>query len=1852
MKQLYFVLLCVCIAYTTQAQTTFLTEDFGPGTCAIPTGWASTGGLSWDFSTADPGRGPGGDNTTGTGCYAQMDDSDGASARHLITPSIDLTGYTPTLTFYVFNSDASGGSPLSPVSEYSILHIDVSTNGGSTFTPDVAVVGDDIPAENYETWTQVTVDLSAYVSNATVIRFRGVEGSSFYSDLSLDDIELTGVLTCNIPTTTYTVVPDCGNRQFTIDVNVTALGDATGVDITDGTTTYQTNVGTGLYNIGPFAYNTNVTVQVNGSSYSGCNTNSTSLTEACACATSPTAVVNSVNLNCGTNTYDIQVTVNSDGSGDANKSDILIDAVVVQADATTGNMYTFNVAEGSHTVTVEAEGAGFATCTSIDYDESQSCNNDECTGAFLVQTDGTPRTSLDVTTYTSSATNLSCDAGASDEDAYYKFVAPASGMVLIDIDDTNLAGTSANRVEGALFASCGGAEVQCFGSSSSHFGSSTTASQLGRIASGLTPGNTYYLEIEHYNDNWTGTYDVIINDYAPSIAANTQVCLDLTDAVNINDLGSLGEPFNCSMFNSPEYTGSDEEEYLLYTPSSNQTINLLATSASYDDVDGIYIGMFEWTPGTNANCLGSTAGMVIDGGASSGQVSGISLTGGTTYVIVIGEDYNDGVSVCVEIQLECGSTSTNSIVSSDCLGNTYTGRVNFSNLGGAAVTYNLEDDASNIFTNISTATNYDFVYTDLIPHTVILKGYDGSSNLVCQEEIVVFNSGCNGTETCASAPNITNTCLPGNLVGAVNEGTLANNPSCGNGTSVRTCTGGFSPSSNYEDIWYEIDNSGGANNITVNITDLTGAEEVIVFLYDGGCTNSDMLVHTYQNPVTTSITAPAGGPGGSCAIFNSANSSFNFYNLSSYNTIYVRVMPYVNANNCVGLVNPTFTICAVVPQPNDVCNNAIDITINNGGVASNGDLSAAADEGIACLNGVTGKDLWYNVNNILSAAPNYTGPYNVIFTADGQTGDSMIVQLIDGCYTCPTITVLAQDTLVFASPDSTNFGNFELSGGISDYKIRVVDLGGTTNFTATAKLRAVNDICDYFNSPVTGFSLWDGSNPTVRNVDFNFGTENDLFYNFTSNAAVPMYSGTVDFIVNGLGVNESIEIEVYERTPLYSTDCGNLVQVGNPLTISSDGTFTYNCLNEFEGDYLVRVVNRGTDNAIFTLSAEPSQPAPVNDRCSNIWNGSSVTFNGAPFDLTGNTLNADFTPARDCDNYASDCSGVDLTADKDLWFYFTIPADNCPNLTASSKITEVTLTYDASNAFRDAKLFVYSDCNPANRLACSGNLDGAGASFTVSDLQNGETYLVRIKPSSLNSNNDYSFDLSATLGPVRPCNDESSDVQSLGNVISSGTDRTTCFNGPFSAQGATSSTNPASGTDVWLSFIAPNPANGQSYQIAESYVSIYLKSLSGPGNPYGLNLRVYEEVGLDNSIGVPLGENAVGTGGSITTNTNGDAWLSLGHLTPGEDYFIRISHNEPVTEEVLYDLCLYETATQDACSQSTIAIAEGVECADDCSRFYRISLPERSPSGYYRFEAIGRDGNDINTRMFFQPNETLGTNDGDITDVDQPCGVQSLVTEEAEGVLTDPGTCNGGTGHYGIYNLIGPATGFANMYYLEVYDETDLLGCGGLDICELNVSGPFSTIALAEANGSPDIVCTTPNTFPIELLSFTAENNGWQNELVWITASEVNNDYFVIEKSLNGIDFEDWQIVDAVGNSTEAQTYQTKDKNIYPITYYRLKQVDIDGTTSYSQIVAVKSSIPSEVVLLPNPAKNNIRVIMPLDKKVAFLAVIDALGQRKELAINQVGRNLEVDIESLKSGVYILQIYQDRAVVTQQFVKE
>ena len=185
-----FTLLLLGSGLTSRSQiSTFpYSESFGSSGCGLPSGYSNSGSDPWDFQNTSESYMEGLDHTSNGGCFASMDDS-GLSQDDscmLTTPAFDLTGIPGAqLRFWWQNSNSTSSQPApTGPRPWSNLYVDISTNGGSTWTSAIWQVED----SQQVGWTEAIVDLSSYVSSSTVIRFRGLETQSFYSDMSLDDI--------------------------------------------------------------------------------------------------------------------------------------------------------------------------------------------------------------------------------------------------------------------------------------------------------------------------------------------------------------------------------------------------------------------------------------------------------------------------------------------------------------------------------------------------------------------------------------------------------------------------------------------------------------------------------------------------------------------------------------------------------------------------------------------------------------------------------------------------------------------------------------------------------------------------------------------------------------------------------------------------------------------------------------------------------------------------------------------------------------------------------------------------------------------------------------------------------------------------------------------------------------------------------------------------------------------------------------------------------------------------------------------------------------------------------------------------------------------------------------------------------------------------------------------------------------------------------------------------------------------------------------------------------------------------------------------------------------------------------
>jgi len=175
---------------------------------------------------------------------------------------------------------------------------------------------------------------------------------------------------------------------------------------------------------------------------------------------------------------------------------------------------------------------------------------------------------------------------------------------------------------------------------------------------------------------------------------------------------------------------------------------------------------------------------------------------------------------------------------------------------------------------------------------------------------------------------------------------------------------------------------------------------------------------------------------------------------------------------------------------------------------------------------------------------------------------------------------------------------------------------------------------------------------------------------------------------------------------------------------------------------------------------------------------------------------------------------------------------------------------------------------------------------------------------------------------------------------------------------------------------------------------------------------------------------------------------------------------------------------------------------------------------------------------------------------------------------------------------------------------------------------------------------------PVELTSFTAKATSNGVLLKWSTASEINNHGFEIERSEDGVEFITAAFVEGSGTSTESREYVYTDEVEYKggeILYYRLKQVDFDGSIEYSDIVEVEFDIPRDFVLhqnYPNPFNPSTTVKYAVPKtSLVSIKVYDLTGQEvATLAdeMKEVGTyEIKFDARNLASGVYIYRMIAD-----------
>jgi hypothetical protein len=193
---------------------------------------------------------------------------------------------------------------------------------------------------------------------------------------------------------------------------------------------------------------------------------------------------------------------------------------------------------------------------------------------------------------------------------------------------------------------------------------------------------------------------------------------------------------------------------------------------------------------------------------------------------------------------------------------------------------------------------------------------------------------------------------------------------------------------------------------------------------------------------------------------------------------------------------------------------------------------------------------------------------------------------------------------------------------------------------------------------------------------------------------------------------------------------------------------------------------------------------------------------------------------------------------------------------------------------------------------------------------------------------------------------------------------------------------------------------------------------------------------------------------------------------------------------------------------------------------------------------------------------------------------------------------------------------------------------------------------------------SAPQTLPVklELFSATLSSNSNKADLRWVTSSEMNVSHFVVEKSTDGANYSEAGIVFAYGNSTTTRTYTFTDElanNQAAIIYYRLRSVDIDGKSQYSETRIIRIGKKSEsyvtIFTYPNPANNELRITVPSNwqsKRVVY-ELFSANGQTAKRTENASSSQTEtLNISALAPGFYIVRVTCNGETAQQKIIKQ
>jgi len=231
------------------------------------------------------------------------------------------------------------------------------------------------------------------------------------------------------------------------------------------------------------------------------------------------------------------------------------------------------------------------------------------------------------------------------------------------------------------------------------------------------------------------------------------------------------------------------------------------------------------------------------------------------------------------------------------------------------------------------------------------------------------------------------------------------------------------------------------------------------------------------------------------------------------------------------------------------------------------------------------------------------------------------------------------------------------------------------------------------------------------------------------------------------------------------------------------------------------------------------------------------------------------------------------------------------------------------------------------------------------------------------------------------------------------------------------------------------------------------------------------------------------------------------------------------------------------------------------------------------------------------------------------------------------------------------------------WDGSEWDNTGGV-ISGTNSSGTVLSQASISFSTQEFSIGTTGAPLPVSLLSFTGKRVGSSVKIEWKTSSELNNDYFEIEHSTDGVSFSSLGFVSGSGTTSEVNAYSLfHELPQVGYNFYKLKQVDYDGKSSYEGgivSVQVDGFVGLNMLPFPNPTTaDNVKVLININENApALIEMFDLVGNRHFInqvsASELVSKEYELNLNAnMAPGLYILKLRQGaESVVKRIMIKE